>query len=157
MHSVTVGAGRAPGQERTGSVDQQNPSEAGADGFISLPVIRPPAPPLAADPPAAPPAAAPPAAAERGAPDPGAAAPPAAQPDRGQVRIGAEDNSGDSLMLNDLLIHVLEERCSDLHLTTGAPPTVRRNGHLAALPDRPVMTPQLVQKMIYAILTQKQR
>ena len=139
MQWVTVGAGRATGREGTGSVDLQNPSEAGADGFISLPVVRAPA--LA--PPAPPPPPPPP--------------PPPERVERPVVRIGAEDNSDDSLMLNDLLIHVLEERCSDLHLTTGAPPTVRRNGHLAPLPDRPVMTPQAVQKMIYAILTQKQR
>ncbi len=73
------------------------------------------------------------------------------------VRIGAEDTSEDSTFLADLLGYVLEVGASDLHLTTGAPPTVRMNGHLRAVENFPVMTPQVVQKTMYAILTQKQR
>jgi twitching motility protein PilT len=44
------------------------------------------------------------------------------------VRVGAEDTSEDSNFLTDLLIDVLDRGCSDLHLTVGAPPTVRLNG-----------------------------
>ena len=73
------------------------------------------------------------------------------------VRLGAEDNSEDSNLLADLLLQVLERDCSDLHLTTGAPPTVRMHGHLEAVEDFPVLTPQMIQKTLYAILTQKQR
>jgi twitching motility protein PilT len=74
-----------------------------------------------------------------------------------QVRIGAEDSSEDSAFLADLLIHVLDRKCSDLHLTVGAPPTVRLNGSLTPVEDYPVLTPQMVQKTMYAILSQKQR
>jgi twitching motility protein PilT len=74
-----------------------------------------------------------------------------------QVRVGAEDNSDSSNFLADLLIHVLDTNCSDLHITVGAHPTVRLNGHLTPLEDYPVLTPQVVQKTLYAILTQKQR
>ena len=73
------------------------------------------------------------------------------------VRIGAEDSSQDSNFLNDLLAHVLASVCSDLHLTVGAPPTVRLHGHLTPVEGFPVMTPKVVQKTMYAILTQKQR
>jgi len=73
------------------------------------------------------------------------------------VRIGAEDTSEDSTFLADLLGYVLEVGASDLHLTTGAPPTIRMNGHLRAVENFPVMTPQVVQSTMYAILTQKQR
>jgi len=73
------------------------------------------------------------------------------------VRIGAEDTSEDSTFLADLLGYVLEVGASDLHLTTGAPPTIRMNGHLRAVENFPVMTPQVVQNTMYAILTQKQR
>jgi len=81
-----------------------------------------------------------------------------AGPDGEQVvRIGAEDTSKDSTFLADLLGYVLEVGASDLHLTTGAPPTIRMHGHLRAVENFPVMTPQVVQKTMYAILTQKQR
>ena len=74
-----------------------------------------------------------------------------------RVRVGAEDTSDDSAFLTDLLLYVLDAGCSDLHLTVGAPPTVRKHGHLRPLDDRPVLKPQIVQKVLYAILTQKQR
>ena len=78
-------------------------------------------------------------------------------PPEHSVRIGAEDNSEDSTFLADLLVAVLDQGCSDLHLTVGARPTVRKNGQLTPLDDYDVMTPQTVQKTMYAVLTQKQR
>ena len=73
------------------------------------------------------------------------------------VRVGAEDNSNESTFLADLLLHVLDSGCSDLHMTVGAPPTVRMHGRLTPLEDYPVLSPQLIQKTLYAVLTQKQR
>ncbi len=73
------------------------------------------------------------------------------------VRLGAEDSSADSGLLADLLGAVLDLGCSDLHLTVGAPPMVRRNGHLQALEDYLVLKPQTLQKTLYAILADKQR
>ncbi|GAC1609469.1 MAG: hypothetical protein NVS3B26_10870 [Mycobacteriales bacterium] len=73
------------------------------------------------------------------------------------VRVGAESTAEDSNFLADLLVYVLDYNCSDLHMTVGAHPTVRLNGHLTPLEDYPVLTPQVVQKTLYAILTQKQR
>ncbi len=86
-------------------------------------------------------------------------APPTQQQPKAEpsVRVGAEDDSDDSMFLDDLLIKVLELGCSDLHLTVGARPTVRQHGHLVPIDDTPVMTPSSVQKTMYAILTQKQR
>jgi twitching motility protein PilT len=75
----------------------------------------------------------------------------------GQVRIGAEDTSLDSGFLTELLIETLERKCSDLHLTVGAPPTVRENGHLTPVEGRSKLTPQALQKVLYAIMSQKQR
>ncbi|MDP9101789.1 MAG: type IV pilus twitching motility protein PilT [Actinomycetota bacterium] len=60
-------------------------------------------------------------------------------------------------MLADLLLEVLDRGCSDLHMTVGAPPTVRMNGHLEPVEGRESLTPQVIQQVIYAILTQKQR
>src|SRR5205085_8349960 len=74
-----------------------------------------------------------------------------------RVRLGAEDTSIDSTFLTDLLLETLDRGCSDLHLTVGAHPTVRQNGALTPLEDRPRLVPQAMQKVLYAILSQKQR
>jgi twitching motility protein PilT len=60
------------------------------------------------------------------------------------------------LDINDLLIEVLERGASDLHITTGIPPTVRINGSLQPL-DHPKMMPTDTKDLIYSILTQEQR
>ena len=57
----------------------------------------------------------------------------------------------------ELLEVVLERGASDLHLTVGAPPTIRLNGDLIRLEEYPAMEPRGIQGMIYAILPQKMR
>jgi twitching motility protein PilT len=56
----------------------------------------------------------------------------------------------------ELLEIVVDRGASDLHLTTGTPPVVRLNGVLHRL-DYPKLEPDQLQRMIYSILTQKQR
>jgi twitching motility protein PilT len=63
----------------------------------------------------------------------------------------------EELSLTDLLVRVLELNASDLHLTAGARPTIRLNGSLSPMEDRPVLTPPVLQQMMYEILTQRQR
>lgn len=63
----------------------------------------------------------------------------------------------EELALTDLLVTVLERGASDLHLTAGARPTIRLNGSLMPLEDRPILTPPVLQQMMYEILTQRQR
>lgn len=46
---------------------------------------------------------------------------------------------------------------SDLHLTAGAPPTIRRHGSLMPIPGHDVLGGESLQRSIYSILTQKQR
>ncbi|MDQ1635976.1 MAG: twitching motility protein PilT, partial [Frankiaceae bacterium] len=58
------------------------------------------------------------------------------------------DSDGEEIILSDLLIEVLERGASDLHLTAGAPPTLRLNGHLHPMDDRPILTPPVIQKMM---------
>ncbi|HEU0131441.1 MAG TPA: type IV pilus twitching motility protein PilT [Mycobacteriales bacterium] len=136
-----------------------------------VPPVAPPAPvaaPVAPAPYAAAPAAppAPPYAAP--APPPPAPAPPAppvpaeepVAEDREKAFVRSaleEDSREEGIFLNDLLVHVLDSGGSDLHLTAGARPTIRVHGHLQALEDYPVLTPPVLQKMLYAIITQKQR
>ena len=118
------------------------------------------APPLAPAPPTLAPALAPaPAAPVAVVPQqsPGIAPAPSEAAPKESVRVGAEDNSEDSGFLSALLMAVLDQGCSDLHITAGAPPTVRKSGQLKPLEDYPELTPQVIQKTMYAILTQKQR
>ncbi|MFP5308306.1 MAG: PilT/PilU family type 4a pilus ATPase [Actinomycetes bacterium] len=59
--------------------------------------------------------------------------------------------------LDELLTALVELGGSDLHLTAGVPPTARIHGDLTPMDGYPVMTPDELQKMLYAIMTQKQR
>ena len=56
----------------------------------------------------------------------------------------------------DVLIEVMELGASDLHLTAGSPPMVRKRGQLQAL-DYPPLTPQVTRETIYSFLTNDQR
>ncbi len=152
-------------------MDAHQPTPPGLDGYFGPAGAAPPAPrePSGADasrvaapslaaayaPPATVPAVAPRTAPAPLAPPP-LATPPAAAPS-GAVRLGGESTTDDSVFLADLLMHVLEKGCSDLHLTRGAHPTVRRSGKLMPLEDFPVLSPQAIQKTLYAIMSQKQR
>jgi twitching motility protein PilT len=52
---------------------------------------------------------------------------------------------------------VVDRGASDLHLTTGTQPTVRLNGVLHRLENYEPLEPDQLQRMIYSILTQRQR
>ena len=59
--------------------------------------------------------------------------------------------------LADLLLDVVARRASDLHITAGAPPTVRVRGRLTPLEDFPMLKPADTRELIYSILTNHQR
>jgi twitching motility protein PilT len=77
------------------------------------------------------------------------------QPQPGAT-IVAERPGGD-FDLHLALAHLLREGGSDLHLSVGAPPLIRLRGHLTPIPQHPPLSPQAIQRVLYAILTQKQR
>jgi len=56
----------------------------------------------------------------------------------------------------DILLEVLETGASDLHLTAGSPPMLRKRGQLQAI-DAPVLGPQEVREIVYSILSNAQR
>ncbi len=62
-----------------------------------------------------------------------------------------------SLDLDELLKELVARGGSDLHLTTGIPPAIRINGELVYLDDYPKQMPDDTQKVLYSIMTQKQR
>jgi twitching motility protein PilT len=59
--------------------------------------------------------------------------------------------------VTELLGKLLDMKGSDLHLTAGAPPTVRVHGDLERIEEYAPLTPRGLQGMIYAILPQKMR
>jgi twitching motility protein PilT len=63
----------------------------------------------------------------------------------------------EEMHINELLLRVLDLGGSDLHLAAGVPPTVRVHGELVRIDEFPVMTGSVIRRMVYGILTQKQR
>ena len=61
------------------------------------------------------------------------------------------------LDLEVALRQMIDLGASDLHVTSGAPPTVRLDGRLMPLEGFPVLAPDGIQRTLYAILTQRQR
>jgi twitching motility protein PilT len=59
--------------------------------------------------------------------------------------------------LAELLHGMLELGASDLHLTAGASALVRVQGELTPLRECPPLPPDLIQRLVYTVLTQKQR
>jgi twitching motility protein PilT len=70
---------------------------------------------------------------------------------------GAEAAGEGDVHVNELLERVLDLGGSDLHLTAGTHPTVRVHGELKPLVEYPVLDPSTLRRMVYGILTQKQR
>jgi twitching motility protein PilT len=62
-----------------------------------------------------------------------------------------------TVSVQDFLMRLLELEGSDLHLTAGAPPTVRVHGDLMRLDEYPVLEPEALRQLIYAILPQRHR
>ncbi len=62
-----------------------------------------------------------------------------------------------ALHVNTLLTILVDQGGSDLHITAGSSPQIRVNGELRQLTDFGIMMPADIRRMIYAILTEKQR
>jgi twitching motility protein PilT len=67
-----------------------------------------------------------------------------------QVRAG-------DFSLVDALTIMLDRGASDLHLTSGAKPNIRVSGSLVPIDDMEVLTPPVLQRVLYSIITQAQR
>jgi len=61
------------------------------------------------------------------------------------------------LDLADILLAMLERRASDLHLTAGAPPTLRVRGRLQPIEGYEPLTPVQTREVVYSILADEQR
>ncbi len=57
----------------------------------------------------------------------------------------------------DILLQVVAQKASDLHITAGAPPMLRERGSLIPIEGQPVLTPTNTREIVYAILSNSQR
>jgi twitching motility protein PilT len=57
----------------------------------------------------------------------------------------------------DILLAVVKQKASDLHITAGAPPMLRVRGSLVAMEGMPRLTPTDTREIVYAILNSSQR
>jgi len=57
----------------------------------------------------------------------------------------------------ELLTQVVERNASDLHVTPGAPPTIRIRGRLTPLEGFPKLDPSMTREIVYSILGNDQR
>jgi twitching motility protein PilT len=58
--------------------------------------------------------------------------------------------------MRDLFVAMAERNASDLHITSGAPPTLRVHGHLLPL-EYPPLTPDQTKALAYSMITTEQR
>ncbi len=61
------------------------------------------------------------------------------------------------LHLDELLLEMIEKGGSDLHLTAGMSPAIRLDGEITRLEHHPVLNGSEIRRMMYEVLTQKQR
>lgn len=59
-------------------------------------------------------------------------------------------------MLVDLLTLMIQKEASDLHITTGAKPRIRKGGYLADIEDYSPLTPDDTKRFCYSILSDSQ-
>ena len=65
--------------------------------------------------------------------------------------------NNENLHVNQLLSKAVEVGASDVHLTVGIPPRFRLNGEMVVVDDIPRLMPNEIRKLVYSILTQRQR
>jgi twitching motility protein PilT len=82
----------------------------------------------------------------------------AADPKEGENVENTKRPVGDGypVALTDLLAEVADRGGSDLHISVGRRPTMRKNGVLAEL-DSPVLRPVDTQELVYSIMSEEQR
>lgn len=71
------------------------------------------------------------------------------------IEIISDDS--ESVHINTFLNYLMDVGGSDLHLTVGIPPQVRRNGKLEPIPGFDKLLPNAIREMIYTILSSRHR
>lgn len=63
----------------------------------------------------------------------------------------------DKLRIENLLEQVVTAKASDLHLQVGLAPMLRVDGRLSPIPDTPLLTPELMEGLVFSILDDEQK
>jgi twitching motility protein PilT len=84
------------------------------------------------------------------------AASPVAQ-DFSNRRISVGETAGSGLTLDELLKKIIEAGSSDLHLTAGAPPMMRKNGDIQAITGYSALASTQIQSMLFSIMNEEQK
>jgi twitching motility protein PilT len=58
---------------------------------------------------------------------------------------------------SEILIEVVRQKASDLHITSGSPPMLRKRGQLVPIEGLQNLTPTDTREIIYTILNSSQR
>jgi twitching motility protein PilT len=74
-----------------------------------------------------------------------------------QLKTAALAESRTRVLLDELLEQTLVLGASDLHLSAGAPPTVRVHGEMEQLEGYEPLHPDSIQRAIFAVLSSHQR
>lgn len=74
---------------------------------------------------------------------------------RRDITVGA--TVGGQMTIDDLLIKLLEHGSSDLHLTAGSPPMMRKNGDIQPIPGTTPVSSAQIQQMLFAIMSPEQQ
>ena len=82
---------------------------------------------------------------------------PVVEPTAAVYKRPTEQAAPGDFSVSELLIEMVAAGASDLHLTSGAPPMIRQRGELRPLGEHPVLTPETLQRSLYAMMSQKQR
>jgi twitching motility protein PilT len=69
----------------------------------------------------------------------------------------AEQTNGAPLSIDALLERAVSLGASDLHVTAGSLPAVRRHGHIQLLDDCQTLTPDIIRQLLYRITTTEQQ
>ena len=69
-----------------------------------------------------------------------------------------DDNAAEpkEYFIDEILLEAVKMRASDIHLTTGVPPTIRVNGTLMPLPGYEVLQEEQIKILVSQILTEEQ-
>jgi len=69
----------------------------------------------------------------------------------------AEKVQTQELRLVEILYKAMLLNASDIHITAGSKPAVRVDGKITPLSDYPVLTPDMTQRLVYSVMSEKHR
>lgn len=60
-------------------------------------------------------------------------------------------------MIEKILAYAKKQKCSDVHITTGAAPALRVDGDISPIPEAPILSAEMVGKMIDSLMNDNQK